>query len=236
LDLQIPEHLRAKDEPGAYVIQARGLVNAAFRARLRAAGVEMVSYIPNNAWLVRASAAQAQSLAAQPEVQAALPFEPYYKIKSSLLPLAVEQKKLPAGTYLNVVLFDGAREQTAEALARLGINVMSEAPSPFGTVLTVHPTPESLAAIAGLPGVQIIERAASRVPANDLSRVKLNVATDTLTPVNYFGLTGTNVLVALADSGVDTNHVDLVGRVILDTPGAGFDAAGLLINDERRKV
>src|SRR6516165_6225360 len=39
LNLQIPAHLRAAGEPGAYIVQARGPVNDAFRARLQAAGV-----------------------------------------------------------------------------------------------------------------------------------------------------------------------------------------------------
>src|SRR5271155_4332603 len=43
------------------------------------AGAEFVSYIPNNACLVRASADIAQGIAADPLVQSVIPYEPYYK-------------------------------------------------------------------------------------------------------------------------------------------------------------
>src|SRR6185295_9257560 len=49
LDLGIPEHLRANENPGAYIIQARGPANAAFQKSLKNAGAEIVAYIPNNA-------------------------------------------------------------------------------------------------------------------------------------------------------------------------------------------
>ena len=58
----IPDHLRAQGDPGSYLVQARGPIDNAFRSLLQAAGATIVSYIPNNAYLVRASAAVAQQL------------------------------------------------------------------------------------------------------------------------------------------------------------------------------
>ena len=81
---------------------------------LQAAGATIVSYIPNNAFLVRASAAVAQQLSADPQTQAVLPYEPYYKLKPSLLKLAVAQAPLPDDSALNVLLFADAG-QTARA-------------------------------------------------------------------------------------------------------------------------
>src|SRR5260370_29097578 len=42
-------------------------------------------------WLVRAPAALAQQLASEPQVQALLPFEPYYKLKPTLLEMVLLQ-------------------------------------------------------------------------------------------------------------------------------------------------
>ena len=97
LDLKIPAHLRAKGEPGAYIVQARGVIDARFRSLLTSAGAQVVSYIPNNAYLVRLTAGGAGLLSANALVQAVLPYEPYYKLPSSLLGLAVEQQALPPG-------------------------------------------------------------------------------------------------------------------------------------------
>ena len=83
-------------------------------------------------------------------------------------------------------------------------------------MVQVLPPVESLPLLAGLPGVQELEMAAARVPANDLSRVQIGVSTDTLMPTNYLGLTGTNVLVNVNDSGVDATHPDLSPRVVGD--------------------
>jgi hypothetical protein len=44
------------------------------------------SYVPNNAYLVRASSAL-RSLGALPETQAVLPWEPYFKLDPALLAL-----------------------------------------------------------------------------------------------------------------------------------------------------
>ena len=89
LALNIPAHLKAAGDPGAYIVQARGVTDARFRAALTAAGAEMVSYIPNNAYLVCVAADGAAALAGNALVQAVLPYEPYYKMQSSLLGLAV---------------------------------------------------------------------------------------------------------------------------------------------------
>src|ERR1035438_4778652 len=74
--LSIPDHLRAHDDPGAYVVQSRAPLDDAFRTRLRVAGASVVAYIPNQAYLVRASQAVAQQLRADPQTQAVLAYEP----------------------------------------------------------------------------------------------------------------------------------------------------------------
>lgn len=223
----IPDHLRAQGDPGAYVVQARGPVDNAFRARLQGAGAEIVSYIPNNAYLVRATAGVAAQLRAAPETQAVLPYEPYYKLKPSLLKLAVAQDPLPPGSALNVLLFADARAATRAELEKLGARVAGdEERSPFGVVVTVLPPVDGLAALAGLPGVQVVEWALRRAPVNDYSRVRIGVATDPVTTESYLGLKGSNVLVNINDSGVDATHPDLSPRVFGDTTNALADVNG----------
>src|SRR5690349_2187567 len=116
--LPIPQQLRAEGDPGSYIVQAHGPVDASFRALLKSAGASIVSYIPNNAYLVRASAAVAQQLEASPQTAAVLPYEPYYKVKA--LDWAVEQRPLPEHAVLNLVLFADAREATLDGLENLG--------------------------------------------------------------------------------------------------------------------
>jgi subtilisin-like proprotein convertase family protein len=254
LNFSIPKNLQSQGDPGAYIVQARGPIGNAFRAMLAAAGAEIVSYIPNDAYLVRAPAGVANGLAGNPLTQAVISYEPYYKISSSmpvtvkqklssaapmennraagpsLLVLAVKQAPLSAGTCLTLGLFSDGAAATVAQIEKLGGQIVGRDKSPFGPVVRVRP-PADWVALAVLPGVQIVEPYHPRIHANDLSRATNGVATDTQAPTNYMNLSGSNVLVQVNDSGIDATHPDfgtgggLPVRVV-GNPANLVDAAG----------
>ena len=232
LEVSIPQALRASGDPGSYIVQSQGRVDGAFRSALEAAGAKIISYIPNNAYLVRADAATAGELKAQAGVQSVIGYEPYYKLKPGLLKQVMENQPLDEGAELNVVVFVDAREQTVAALEKMGAVVEAQSPSPFGPVLRVKTRGAGLASVAGLSGVESVEAASARRSANDLSRVRIGVSTDTVVATNYLNLTGSNVVVAVADTGVDGKHPDLSPRVFgpaqTDTDGHGTFVAGVI--------
>jgi subtilisin-like proprotein convertase family protein len=228
LNFNIPEQLKAK-EAGAtglqtYIVQAHGPVDDTFRELLKGAGASIVSYIPNNAYLVRVSADGAQQLAGQ--AQAVLAYEPYYKLQPSLLGLAVGQQPLPDNSSLNLLVYPDARETTLDQLQQLGAEVLGEEHSALGLLVHVKPPVNSLAAVASLSGVEVVEMARMRVHANDLSRAIIGVAADSQTTTNYLGLSGNNVLVNINDTGVDATQPDLTGRVLMDVAASGVDTDG----------
>ena len=231
LDLNIPAHLRAKGDPGAYIVQARGLITPAFRAELISVGGQIVSYIPNNAYLVRLTAASATTLVRRGLPLAVLPYHPQYKIQSSLLGLAVDQKPLPPGTYLTLGLFAQDAAATEAQIRQAGaVPVGPRESSPFGPILRVQP-PENWVALAQLPGVQIVEPVYQRISANDLSRPTVGVSPTSVSApgLDYLSsmtLNGANVLVQVNDTGIDSTHPDLLGRIFVDPLGSGVDTEG----------
>ncbi len=234
----IPDFLRAAPNSGSYVVQASGPVDARFRALLAEANATIVSYIPNNAFLVRVSDAGAQALAGNPLTQSVLTYEPYYKVEASLLPVAMQQAQMPPNTALNVTVYADAVNATTKALSDLGAIVAGQEESPFGPVLHVFPAANTLAQIASFPGVQLISPAHARVNANDLTRQSLGVSPDATGGDNYLGLTGSNVLVNINDSGVDANHPDFKNRVtgditnsLNDPIGHGTHVAGTILGN-----
>jgi subtilisin-like proprotein convertase family protein len=234
--LEVPEHLRAQGAPGAYIVQSRRALDAGFYAELRKAGAVFVSYIPNNAALVQATPEAAQGMAADGRFATVMPYEPYYKLDSSLLAAAVEQTLL-TNNELRVTTFPGQREAALQSLTALGANVMGEEQTPFGTTLIVTVPPDQLAAVARMPQTQEIETFSRRHTLNDLTRVQLGVTTDPMpATTNYLNLDGSNVWVVVNDTGVDVTHPDFgTNRLFGDNPvslsdtnGHGTHVAGII--------
>lgn len=228
VSLPIPEALRAGEDPGAYIVQARLQIDDAFRARLRAAGAAVVAYIPNRAYLVQASTAAAKRLAADPRVQAVVPYAPYFKLSRPLLEL-VNRSSTDSSSVecrVNVLLFAEGSEAAVASSRHIASEISAEERTPFGPRLAFQIDATRLVELARLPGVQEIEPARQRRPANDLSRAMMGVASSSVNPIDYLGLTGSNVVVAVNDLGVDVTHPDLAGRAVSDTAAAGLDPSG----------
>lgn len=207
-EVEIPEHLRAGVEPGSYIVQWQGPATPEFRALLDRHQARIVSYVPNNAYLVKADREQAEALRASTGVQRVLPFEPYYKLEQGLLALAVEQQPLPGEMLLRLTLVPGTMQEAQQEIAALGAQVLAEENSPFGPQVIIQPPLNALSSLARLASVQGIEPDLARQPSSDFSRTILGVATNSAAS-NYLNLTGSNVWVNVNDVSIDTNHPGL---------------------------
>jgi subtilisin-like proprotein convertase family protein len=224
--LAIPEHLKAKEDPGSYIVQSRGTINESFQSQLRSVGAEVIAYIPNNAYLVRVDAGGASKLARMPWTRSVLPYEPYYKVQDRLLQLAVKQGPIPMAAHLRLTFFPGELPTAREKVEKLGAVVLGEDRSPFGPQLIIKPNKDSLVALAALPEVQTIEQQGKRVTMTDLTRVTVGVATNSITTNNFRDLVGSNIWVSVNDYSVDVNYPGLSGRVVVGPSTAVTDTSG----------
>src|ERR1051325_4822392 len=223
VDLAIPADLRAGENPGAYIVQADRAPTAEFQNALKAAGADIVAYVPNNAFLVKAGREVAANLQNKVGVQSVLPYEPYYKLDTRLMKFAVDHETMADDAWLRVTLFPGVSVSGITSLANA---VGPKEKSPFGEQILIQPRAGVLADLAQLAEVQIIEPVNPRVVANDLSRVALGVSADTVTNANYLGLSGKDVWVNVNDIGVQSNHTALAGRGFYNNGDASADFEG----------
>ena len=181
LNLSIPKQLQAPGEPGAYIVQANGPIDNAFRAMLAQSGAQIVSYIPNNAYLVTLSASGANALAADgfhgdslravlQGVGVAAAVDRQIAARRRDFERGVVSRQRAAGD-------SGKLKPPAEKCCR-------RKNRQNGWIVNVQP-PADWTVVPALPGVHIVEPSYRRAAANDLSRATVGVAVDTQMSTNY---------------------------------------------------
>lgn len=236
--LQIPESLRTTRPAEAFIVQANGPITREFHERLVQSGAEVLSYVPNNALLVRASAEVSERLAADPGTHAIMGLEPYFKLSPSLIEQVLGGSEPQSGQELVVTVPEGV-DPSAE-LGSIGVQELGRSRGPFGTLVTVSVPAGRLAALAAVPGIHRVEPRRTISLANDLTGYALGSTTNPANTGPFEGLTGNKVLVNVNDSGVDATAPDLEGRVftqagvpaaLRDPNGHGTHVAGSIAGD-----
>ncbi len=229
-DLQLPTELTSRGNPSAYIVHTATGVNEQLYALLRAVNADVISYLPNNNLLAAMTPGAAENLAQNRPELAVLAYEPFYKLPDALLSVVLDGKPLPT-EWLRVTALPGRGQAVLQELKSAGAKLMGQDRTPFGEQFVIQPGSADVLTIARLGDVLAVDPHSGRKVANDLSRVTLGIASNTLAMTevggtNYLGLTGKDVLVNVNDTGVDVTHPDLAGRVFLDVPATGIDFEG----------
>ncbi len=205
------------------------------KAELKSKGVELISYLPNLAYMASvASAADLSSLNSRNNIRALLPVLPEYKIhpflKNNSLPEGAEV--VPGMADLTLIWFKGIPEEiiVRELQSRLkGIHFMVK--DDASQMLRVRVDKDMVPSIATYPFIQYVEPVMPWEEENNSGTTlhRSNAINNNIPGGLSFD--GTGVGVSIGDGGAYFAHVDYIGRNKgALSPGAthGTHVAGIL--------
>jgi len=236
----IPDSVPVPDEgAGLYLVQLIGPAEDEWLARLEGLGLELVTFFPYAAYLVRTEPSALQVVVEEPFVRWAGPWDASFKLD----PETMVWSEWPEGTVeVKVVLFNPNRdlavtEAEKQAIRDAGGEIMSEGLFGNHEVVRAAVPVQALDVIAALADVIAVE--AYHPPELDDESSSLIVAghyngEQGTTPPNptyaawlsTIGVDGAGVTVGVIDDGVDTSEVHLSGRVTDILSGATAGATG----------
>ncbi|MFO1461842.1 MAG: S8 family serine peptidase [Verrucomicrobiota bacterium] len=204
---------------GLFLIQFQSVPDASAREGLRARGVELIQYVPDNAFVARVTGVPLSSIRADPTVRWVGPYEARHKMDPRLstafqgrvgakIPIRLLTRPDLAGEDLALVFrhLQGAHRRvtlgtgaTFEGYLNLAqLRVLAQSPG----VLWIEPAPR----------MKMVDAVATEIVMGEFK------PGGERTQIQNLGYDGRGVIVSVADSGVDSGditamHPDLEGRV-----------------------
>lgn len=211
-----------------FIIQFQGPIEAKTRESLTAFGVELLAYLPDDAFVVRAKADQAYALRALSGVHYVGLYHPEYK-----LPNRMAKASLLGETPQAIRILTPASLTAAEISQLPLTSLTSTARYQYGLVLDATATAAQVAALAQSASVLWLEPATAPRLCDE-SAIKIvggtNANGGAPVALHAAGYDGSGVVVAVADSGLSGGqtgavHPDLAGRIDAFIPYGGLASA-----------
>ncbi|MFP4334377.1 MAG: S8 family serine peptidase [Wenzhouxiangella sp.] len=226
--------LAGSGEPGFHLVQFRGPVKNAWLAQLRARGLEPVQFIAPHAYLVWGRANQLPP--------ATHPASTPVRFAGRLPDRARRMPGIAAHEHARAMIYRPAAAEVLAALRESGAIIRDWRPvgGEF-LVVDLKIAPErypDLLAIAGVLSVQqVTQDAGPRGELANQSVVGLADPNETLVPgyrnwLDFIGLDGNGVTVAVVDAGIRQTHQDLAGQFADCIPGLDLPSSCSQANDD----
>ncbi|MCA9977566.1 MAG: hypothetical protein KC413_17525, partial [Anaerolineales bacterium] len=198
--LSIPSALRNSSSSAYYIVQFTGPITDMDKAELTAAGADILTYIPDYAFIVRANAPVIDALANLENFRWAGAYLPYFRLSPELRTRYVETSA-PTEMLELVLLLPPDVDETAvtQAINEWGGSVTAHASTHWKITLRISVSSDYLIDLATLPDVQWIEPYYSP----QLYNSRAVEITNAETIWDTHGLYGEGQIVAVADSGFD---------------------------------
>lgn len=215
-DPVIPARLRASREPGrpprAVLVHYGDAHPDQARAAILAAGGLVVSYIPDNTFLVRVPAGRTLAVEG---TASSMEFLPAYKVSPDL---SIESLQPVTASIL--AFPDGDLDAVVAEANGAGASVVARSENGINKILRVTATGEAIAALARHDDVAWIEPYVQPELHNDLAQWVVQTGINGNRRVWDMGLRGEGQIVCTTDSGIEMTHHMFVDPLV-PVPGFG---------------
>ena len=200
-----------------YLIQFRQPVKSEWWAKFKAAGIELLQYVPEDTYIARLKRITLDTVQKLPFVEWAGVYHPEYKIQKSLS-VAPAAKAANSPIPINVLLAPDCSTNEVSSVQASFVSLRGQSSFRFGTILRGQVSRTQLDALAQSDAVLWIE---SAPPMKLFDEVSSSIVAGSAGPNELYtqslGYDGSDVTVSVADSGLDngdsgTMHPDLFGR------------------------
>jgi len=205
----IPDGLKSQppiipDTKMPYIVQTNGPITEDWRNELANNGVEIVSYIPDNAYLVRLSEDQAEKVRCLGSVRWLGEYHPAYKMETTL-------SQTTGMVDLTVTLFPGATNTYVVKLLKLvGGEVLGVAHNDKVNVVKLKIDSSYIDILASMPEVRFISKVELNRPMNDTSIPF--VQNRGSTPIFTHGIAGQQEVITMQDTEINPSHPNFNGN------------------------